>query len=80
MSTWRKVAIGLALGLPLLAAAWDGLVFLCGHPEATVCIAARGLNYYTGGLLALAYIALGLHIFFLPWLPAWWWKRKPPDG
>ena len=66
-------AIVAVLACIAIGLGWDAYVlWFSAYPRATFCEASRELNRASNGLLALGYFSLGVHIFFLPWLPSWW--------
>jgi hypothetical protein len=69
----HKTAICIVSVYIIVAIVWDVLLACCGKlGDNSFCEACREINAASDGLLALCLIALWIHIFLLPLLPAWW--------
>jgi len=74
----HKIALGIVVAYIVLAIGWD---IVCGSGgtvhDNSFCQACRELNRTCDGLFALCSVALWLHVFCLPWLPAFWKHFQP---
>jgi hypothetical protein len=76
VNAYLRIACWIVVGCLLTPVLWDLLMIALGIKNASFCQGMRVLNAESDGLLALGSLlgglALWIHIFLLPCLPAWW--------
>jgi hypothetical protein len=70
----HRIAILLVIAYVVVAGAWDAFLaaFTNDLSADSFCQAARELNQTSGGLLAVATLAIWVHVFLIWWLPRAW--------